>query len=189
MLSGFETNQERLIYSCYTAPRLLWGNILAQTQEIKMNDVQIPTEELKGKPCPHPHWYIWLELGQNFFRMPLSLLPRLLARPHRPLWHHRWRMTDVAAPVRCSALPRKSQSGREESGRGTAKGKLVQDIEVKKETKEEAITGPSHIQQEWFSTSTTRQTSPLCLRLYCYKLQQSLSRFSVITKNNFWNNL
>lgn len=38
-----------------------------------MNDAQIPTEEtekysaLNGKPCPHPHWYIWIELGQNSF--------------------------------------------------------------------------------------------------------------------------
>lgn len=66
-----------------------------------MNDAQIPTEELKGKPRPHPHWYIWIELGQNSFKMPLSLLPRLPARPQRPLWHHRWRMADLCDAQRC----------------------------------------------------------------------------------------
>lgn len=87
------------------------------------------------------------------------------ARLLLPLWYHCWCMMEVTAPVRLSVATEKLKRMGETTLRNGI-GKLVHGVKVEKETKEEAMTGLSHVQPEWFNSQSTR-TSTLCLRLYC----------------------
>lgn len=78
------------------------------------------------------------------------------AEPRLPLLYYRWCMT-VTAPIRRPELPKIYVKNRIE--------KLVPDVLVKVETKEEAMNGLTHVQPKWFSSLSTRQTSALCLRV------------------------